>query len=167
MTARTRSPDDPHADHVAGAVAAYLELFPAVYLRFHRRDRKRAELSGASRGVMLHLAQTGPLSIGECARHLGRAQSVVTEIVAGLERHGLLARVRDPRDRRRTEVWLTDAGRARLAREQEVLERALLEAALSRMTPADRRALLEGTRALVAAAPAADPSPTPKKRKPR
>ncbi len=101
---------------------------------------------------MLHLAQTGPLSIGECARHLGRAQSVITEIVQGLERHGLLARVPDANDRRRREVWLTDAGRARLEREQEVLERGLVEKALVRMRPKEREALIEGTRALIAAA---------------
>src|SRR5439155_8971553 len=122
----TRQPRDLARD--------YTELFPAVYLRFHRRDAKRSALSGAAHGVMLHLAQTGPLSIGECAHHLGRAQSVITEIVSGLERHGLLARVRDPSDRRRTEVWLTDAGRARLEREQEVLERSLVERALARMS---------------------------------
>jgi DNA-binding MarR family transcriptional regulator len=136
------------------AARAYADLFPAVYLRFHRRDAKRSALSGASHGVMLHLAQTGPLSIGECARHLGRAQSVITEIVAGLEKHGLLARIPGAKDRRRTEVWLTDAGRARLEREQEVLERALVEKALARMAPRTRAALIEGTRALVAAAEA-------------
>jgi DNA-binding MarR family transcriptional regulator len=62
-------------------------LFPAVHLRLHRRDGNR-ELSGASRAVLMHLAQTGPMTIGECARHLGRAQSVVSEIVDQLERQG-------------------------------------------------------------------------------
>ena len=130
----------------------YVDLFRSVYLRFHRRDAKRSALTGASHAVMLHLAQSGPLSIGECARHLGRAQSVVTEIASGLEKKGLLARVPDARDRRRTEVWLTDAGRARLAREQEVLERTLVEKALARLSARQREGLIEGTRALVAAA---------------
>lgn len=141
------------ADDVPALARDYLALFPAVYLRFHRRDAKRSELTGASRAVMLHLAQAGPLSVGECARHLGRAQSVITEIVMGLERKGLLARVPCAHDRRRTEVWLSDEGRARLSRDQEVLESGLLEVALSAMTPADRRALMRGTRALVEAAP--------------
>jgi DNA-binding MarR family transcriptional regulator len=137
---------------VDDAARVFAELFPAVYLRYHRRDAKRSALTGASHAVMLHLAQTGPLSIGECARHLGRAQSVVTEIVSGLERHGLLARVPDANDRRRTEVWLTDAGRARLEREHEVLERSLVERAFAKMSEAERTALIAGTRALVAAA---------------
>jgi hypothetical protein len=32
------------------------ELFRAVYLAFHRRDRPRSELPGASRAVLEHLA---------------------------------------------------------------------------------------------------------------
>lgn len=156
---------------VAAIAETYAELFPLVYLRLHRRDHKRSELTGASRAVLMHLAQTGPLTIGACALHLGRAQSVVTEIVSQLERHGLVARMRDEQDRRRTEVWLTDTGRARLVREQEVLERSLVEAALARMRPADRAALLRGTRALTEAASLPSPkTPTRKtttRRRPR
>ncbi len=45
-------------------VRRFCELFPAAYLAFHRRDGKRDQLSGASRAVLLHLAQTGPLTVG-------------------------------------------------------------------------------------------------------
>ncbi len=137
---------------VAEAAAEYLRLFPKVYLRFHRRDTKHSEMSNASRGVLLHLAQSGPLTVGECAKHLQRAQSVVSEIVDQLESHGLLARVRDENDRRRTLVWLTDAGRARLVSDQEVLSHEALERALSRMKPQERRMLVAGTLALIQAA---------------
>jgi DNA-binding MarR family transcriptional regulator len=130
------------------------ELFPAIYLRLHRRDEKRSELPGASRAVLLHLAQTGPLTVGEAARHLGRAQSVVSEIVDGLEKKGLLDRQRDPEDRRRTLVWLSDVGMNALVREREVLSRELCQRALEAMAPADREKLLSGMRALVRAADA-------------
>ena len=133
------------------AAAAYLRLFPNVYLRFHRRDGKRSELTGASRGVLLHLAQSGPLTVGECAKHLQRAQSVVSEIVDQLERNGLIARVRDEEDRRRTLIWLTVEGRARLVADQEVLSGDMLERAMSKLKPGQRRMLLEGTRALISA----------------
>lgn len=138
--------------NVAEAAAEYLRLFPNVYLRFHRRDSKHSEISNASRGVLLHLAQSGPLTVGECAKHLQRAQSVVSEIVDQLESHGLLARVRDESDKRRTLVWLTDQGRARLVADQEVLSHEALERALCRMKPQERRMLLEGTLALIRAA---------------
>lgn len=52
--------------------------------------------------MLTHLAVSGPLTVGEAAGHLNRAQSVVSEIVDGLERKALLERERDPADRRRT-----------------------------------------------------------------
>lgn len=147
----TKQGSRPGVTTASTAARVYAALFPAVYLRFHRRDGKQRELSGASRAVLLHLGQAGPLTVGECAKHLGRAQSVVSEIVDQLEKNRLLARVRDGADRRRTLVWLTDEARTRLADEQEVLSLDALERAMSRMTPRDRRLLLEGTRALVEA----------------
>lgn len=129
--------------------ARFAEMFPAIYLRFHRRDGKREEMTGATRGTLLHLANTGPLTIGEIAEHFDRAQSVVSEIVDALEKKGLLERMRDPKDKRRVLVWLTDAGRAALERDREVLSTELVANAMARMRPADRAALLEGMKALI------------------
>src|ERR1700712_5055420 len=117
----------------------YDSLFRGVYLQFHRRDRKRDQLSGASRAFLMHLAQAGPLTVGECARHFDRAQSVASGIISTLVRRGLLARVREGR---KSLVWLTDQGQDQLLREQEVLSRDLLEQAFARLSPADSRALL-------------------------
>jgi hypothetical protein len=61
------------------------QLFRAVYLTFHRRDAPRSQLPNASLAVLEHLALAGPLTIGEAAAHLRRAQSVVSEIVSHLE----------------------------------------------------------------------------------
>jgi DNA-binding MarR family transcriptional regulator len=108
------------------------ELFPAVYLALHRRDGKRRALPAASRAVLQHLTLTGPVRIGELARHLARAQSVVSEIVSHLERDGLLERRRDPQDARRTLVWLSGAGVDRLDEEHQVLSRELVERAMAR-----------------------------------
>jgi len=140
------------AKDAQASAEAYARLFPSVYLRFHRRDGKRRALTPASRAVLMHLAGSGPLTIGDCAKHIDRAQSVVSEIVEQLERHGLLARLRDDADRRRMLVWLTDEGRARLVAEQEVLSTGALERAFALMTPDERSHLLEGTRALLRAA---------------
>jgi DNA-binding MarR family transcriptional regulator len=135
-------------DATADAVR-FEELFQAVYLTFHRRDGKRSELSGASRAVLHHLARTGPLTVGEAALHLDRTQSVVSEIVSQLQRNGLLERERDPADRRRTLVWLTPEGRARLARDREVLDTARLAEALDALPADAREALLAGMHALL------------------
>ena len=53
----------------------FAELFRAVYLTFHRRDGPRSQLAGASRAVLEHLALAGPLTVGEAAAHLSRAQA--------------------------------------------------------------------------------------------
>jgi DNA-binding MarR family transcriptional regulator len=133
----------------AADAARFEELFQAVYLAFHRRDGKRSELSSASRAVLTHLSRSGPLTVGEAALHLDRAQSVVSDIVTQLEGKGLLERERDPADRRRTLVWLTPAGLARLARDREVLDTARLAAALDAVPADERERLLTGMRALL------------------
>jgi DNA-binding MarR family transcriptional regulator len=130
----------------------YAELFRAVYLTYHRRDGPRSGLTGASRAVLEHLAITGPLTVGEAARHLERAQSVVSEIVDQLEGKALLERERDPADRRRTLVWLTPAGQEALRRDGEVLGIDRLTDAFARLPAEQRTALIAATAALVAAA---------------
>jgi DNA-binding MarR family transcriptional regulator len=136
------SPDD--------AARVFSELFPAVYLRFHAREHGRS-LTPQSWAVLQHLAHAGPLTIGEAARHLGRAQSVVSEIMEGLEKKGLVERIRDARDRRRTLVWVTDAAHAEMGDAHRVLELPRLSDAMKKMTPGERASLVRGMRALVRA----------------
>lgn len=123
--------------------------FRAVYLTFHRRDGPRGQLAGASRAVLEHLALAGPLTIGEAAAHLSRAQSVISEIVSHLEDEGLLERENDPADRRRTLIWLTQAGHDALRRDREVLGLDLLATAFARLPATQADALIAGLRALV------------------
>jgi DNA-binding MarR family transcriptional regulator len=123
--------------------------FRAVYLTFHRRDGPRSQLAGASRAVLEHLAMAGPLTVGEAAAHLSRAQSVVSEIVGHLQDQGLLERENDPADRRRTLIWLTPAGHDALRRDREVLGLDLLASAFARMPAGEADALIAGMQALV------------------
>lgn len=127
----------------------FAELFRAAYLTFHRRDQPRSELHGASRAVLEHLALAGPLTIGEAAAHMRRAQSVISEIVNHLERDGLLERENDPGDRRRTLIWLTPGGHEALRRDREVLDLDLLARAMARLSPAQADALNGAMRALI------------------
>lgn len=139
----------PDAEDPRTAAEAFADLFGATYLQFHRRDGKRTELSGASRAVLQHLALSGPLTIGEAAHHLDRAQSVASDIVTQLEGKGLLEREPDPSDRRRTLIWLTTEGRHLLDRDREVLSTELLARAMAGLSPGRRRALLDAVRALL------------------
>jgi DNA-binding MarR family transcriptional regulator len=137
----------------------FAELFRGVYLTFHRRDGPRSQLPNASLAVLEHLAHVGPLTVGEAAAHLNRAQSVVSEIVSHLERQGMLERESDPADRRRTLVWLTGAGQDTLRRQREVLSTDLLAGALSRMPPDQVSTLLGALRSLIHAATASPAAP--------
>ena len=127
----------------------FAELFHAVYLTFHRRDRPRSELPGASRAVLEHLALAGPLTVGEAAAHMHRAQSVISEIVTHLERDGFLEREHDPSDRRRTLIWLTPSGHEALRRDRQVFDIDLLAAAMSRLPPGQADALNAAMRDLI------------------
>jgi DNA-binding MarR family transcriptional regulator len=127
-------------------------LYPAIYLRLHARlPKPERRLPAQSVAVLQHLAMSGPLTVGEAARHFSRAQSVVSELVDRLVARGFVERMRDERDHRRVLVWLTPAGLDLIDRDRQVLSRELVLAAIERMKPAARRALLEGMRALVAA----------------
>jgi DNA-binding MarR family transcriptional regulator len=130
----------------------FAELFRAAYLTFHRRDGPRGRLPGASRAVLEHLAMTGPLTIGEASAHLSRAQSVVSEIVSHLADAGLLEREADPDDRRRTLIWLTQAGHETLRNDREVLGLDLLTRAFATIEPGQADTLISGLQALVHAA---------------
>jgi DNA-binding MarR family transcriptional regulator len=153
--------DEPGEAGAQRDARAFGRMFEQAYLRFHRRDERRSALSGTARAILLHLAGTGPLTVTEAARHLDRAQSVVSDIVTHLEAKGLLERQTDPDDRRRTLVWLTPEGFDHLERDREVLATQLLARAFAGMAPAERAALLRGLAALLEADDAAGASSAP------
>ncbi len=132
--------------------AEFAELFPAAYLRFHVRRRKRSELTSQSRAVLAHLELSGPLTVSEAAEHMGRAQSVTSEILLGLEKKKLVMRFADARDRRRTLVALTDEGQERLLADRRVLDPELVAHAVRGMSERERVELLRGMQALLRAA---------------
>lgn len=145
--------DVPSVDAKA-VIAEVHRLYPAVYRRF-QASRQRipgSDVTPRMLGLLRLLAVAGPLSVGEQARHLCLSRATATELVDRLESKGLVARIRDGHDRRRVFVSLTESGRARAAAHPEVLACDDLLRAVEQMTPADRRALITGMRALLAAA---------------
>lgn len=143
-----------NVEAVPEVVVEVTKLFTAIYLRLHARTESRAKgyrPTPESLGVLMHLAASGPLTVTEAARHMRRSQSVMSEIVTRLERRGLLERMRDQRDRRRTLVWLTPSGQELLAKEQRVFAEELVTQAVDRMNPRDRGRLVDGMRALIRA----------------
>ena len=112
----------------------FVALFHEAYLAFHRRSGRRTR-NLAARALD--------------DRHLDRAQSVVSDIVAQLEAKGLLERERDPSNGRRTLVWLTREGMDRLREDSTPLDVELVASALVRLDAGTREGLLRGLAALV------------------
>jgi DNA-binding MarR family transcriptional regulator len=136
-----------------GSAARHIAaLFPAIYQRLHATRPRGYRPTMQTLAVLLHLNQTGPLTISEMGRHLGRAQSVVSEIVKRMERRGVVTRLRDERDRRRTLVWLTPTGQQLLGRETSVLSEERLERCLAHLTARQRRLVARALRLLIEAA---------------
>jgi DNA-binding MarR family transcriptional regulator len=115
-----------------------------IYLLAVRRVRdKRERLSPETTAFLLHLAEAGPMSLTELSRHMSRAPSTLSEMIDHLEAKALVKRQTDTADARRSLVWLTPEGQARLADALSVLEQARLEAAAPRLPQADRQTLIQ------------------------
>jgi MarR family transcriptional regulator for hemolysin len=60
--------------------------------------------------VMAHLFREGARCISDLAEHMGVSLPTISKLVQGLGSRGLVARSRDPEDRRRVLLALTPAG---------------------------------------------------------
>jgi MarR family transcriptional regulator, lower aerobic nicotinate degradation pathway regulator len=90
----------------------------------------RLEGSGVdARGycILATLSVDGPGSQHELARLLGKAPGVIVAEVDQLEAKGLVQRNRDPQDRRRSRVTLTDAGGKALAHADQIADEVIAE----------------------------------------
>jgi DNA-binding MarR family transcriptional regulator len=135
-------------------------LFPEVYRRYHWANRVGGAGLPVTRralGVLQHLAASGPMTVGEQARHLGLRRNSVSELLARMEAKGLVARVRDERDERRMLVWLTQSGRDVVSRVGQVLSPDLLDHVMENLTSEERAVVVRGFELLASAQPKADP----------
>lgn len=96
--------------------------------------------------VLNAVAARGPQTIGELQARLNRSQATMSHLVNQLELRGLVERVDDPDDARRTRVALAKGGAQLLKRLDDARARAF-ERVLGRVPPRTRREL---TRALSA-----------------
>jgi DNA-binding MarR family transcriptional regulator len=97
--------------------------------------------------VLLAVGFGGPLSVGEIAKRIGLSLATTSLMVGELDRHGLVVRAEDERDRRRTIVGLPDEHRA-LVDSWADAQFAPVSRALQRLSPVARKHFLEGLAAL-------------------
>ena len=129
-----------------------LELAEAAAGRALARRLDSLELTRAEIDVLFHLhhAAGDEAAMRAVLRSFRMPASTLTSVVDRLERRGLAARSRHPRDRRSLLVELTPAGREAAATVRREIGR-LEEAVKERLAPAD----LAGFRAVIAALEAA------------
>jgi DNA-binding MarR family transcriptional regulator len=127
------------------------ELYRRVWGALNRPDDP--DLSQHARQLLHHVPAEGVVSLTSLAEHLALPKSTASVLVKELARRGFVHRARDSEDERRLAIALTDQGRARLAADT-VLDPQPLAAALARLTPDARTALLDGLEQLAEAAEA-------------
>jgi DNA-binding MarR family transcriptional regulator len=106
------------APTVSRELSAFVEAFDA-FVRASKRARARAPiddeaLTASQYDLVAPLAEAGDGTLGlrELARAAGVAAPTATRMVDGLERRGLVSRVRSADDRRAVQLSLTAAGSA-------------------------------------------------------
>ena len=107
---------------------------------FKARAIARVELEGFESnhyGILAILAEGDRETQGTIAEALGLDPSRLVNVLDSLEKRGLIARHRDPLDRRRHVVRITDGGIAALDR-MRVLAQGLADEFLAPLTPDDR-----------------------------
>jgi DNA-binding MarR family transcriptional regulator len=107
----------------------YLHLLREVLLTYRqllKRLSAETGLSGAQFEILRELARTadGRSTVSVLSRQLGVDPAAVSRLIAGLQKIGLVARIKDDRDGRRQPVVLTEEGtRLMVSFHQRVHER--------------------------------------------
>jgi len=120
------------------------ERYLAVHHRMFRAVSDQMSgcgLSMARTKMLKSLREQGPVRQGSLAAEFGLSPHSVTDLVDGLERHGLAERRPDPTDRRAKLVAITEAGEASLDVANAIRERAFTEI-FGALSDEDRATLL-------------------------
>ncbi len=114
-------PHDPSSPITDQVVAALRRIIRAIDLQ-SRALVQQCGLTGPQLQLLKELGRQDDRSLGEVARALHLSQATITGIVDRLEAKGLVARTRDPLDKRRIRVVLTEAARQLLESAPSVLQ---------------------------------------------
>ena len=99
-------------------------------------------LTSTQRLLLFELVDAGPLRLGPLAERVGATDPTTSRAVDGLVDAGLVVRRPDPVDRRAVLHEVTARGRA-LSRARRAEVEAVLDKAVARFTPVERRRLVD------------------------
>lgn len=131
---------DPDLARVARRLSAEVGPFRRALLTTARRTGELPEIPDAQIEVLRRLDEDGWSSPTRIGRALGLARSTVSNLVAAMQRDGLVERRLAAGDGRSTEVGLTDLARDRLAVYDAAAEQVLV-AAMQTLDPRARQDL--------------------------
>jgi DNA-binding MarR family transcriptional regulator len=138
---RTPGTDDDGLRDAARRLSAQVGPFRRTLLNASRQEGALPSIPDAQIEVLRRLDEDGWASPTALGRALGLARSTVSNLVAAMERGGLVERRLAVGDGRSTEVGLTDLARERLRVYDAAAERVLMEA-LAGLPDADRAVLV-------------------------
>ena len=121
----------------------YARIYFACHRRHVRDPKTKKVLSAHQASILDHLDEVDGTSLFTLANHLGVTASTMSLSIQRLVDAGYVRRERDQKDARRVQIRLTRAG-VRIKQQQSVLDPALVEALLERLSPVDRVAALRG-----------------------
>jgi len=136
------------------AAAHEIRILASILSKVANRDVEQrfqtcgANISGLQYGL-LRLLRDHPYTSSELSRKMLLTPATLVPAVDALERYGFVERGRDPHDRRRTPLVVTDAGRALLERVPAVDNDDALVQSLKGMEAEQRQQLLAALRTLV------------------
>ena len=136
--------------HVRAVLDAYPRVYFACHTRHVRDPQTGDELSAHQASILDHLDEVDPMTMTDLAGHMGVTVATMSLAVDRLERKGYARRARDPRDRRRVLLRVTNAG-VRVREAKSVLDPVRIEQVLGRLSGADRDAALRGLQLLARA----------------
>lgn len=123
------------------ALTAYLDAV-AILESFQSKLWREAHLT-LTQARLLRSLREGPIGQSELGRLLNLSPASVTRLIDRLEERGLIARERDPGDRRRVAVRLLPAGRRLVGGEQGMLRGTAVDEAIRAMSEDEQRTFAE------------------------
>lgn len=135
------SPDIPRAFHDRLALLL-VRTGDRVAVRGHEALEQQLGLSGRDYTALAVISEDSPSSQSELAKLIGKAPAMCVGMLDEMEESGLVARGRDPKDRRRSVVTLTAKGTEMLAK-ADALAAEIEAQVIQGLSARERERLLE------------------------